>query len=392
LDKAFDNRPAKFKVHAFDEDGKPVNGEPIEVKVVPVGGSGDSKDGVPVQVTDNGDGTYDVSYKAETPGDYLIHTNIRGKAIKDMPKKVHCYKGSDPTKTIVEGPGVEGGFAGKELPFTIKSIDKDGHPVPTGGDLYTVNVDGPTGPFEVKVKDNGDGTYSGAYTPTKPGDYKVHVSVSHDKRPVGKSPYTAHVKPGADPTQSFAVGAGWKEAWDALPAKFSIYAKDKDGKDVPGAEVKVFIKNVTPPDQKAKLQAEIAKMDPYIKKRKDEERKALLLEQKKQRDEAEAKAKAEGKDFKVEVAAVGDCPVEVRDNGDGTYLASYTPAEPGTFEITVLVSGENIKESPKIVPVNLTKPKVVFWQHTYDAEREEINVLKQRLAQAQEILKKNRLA
>jgi len=388
LEKAFDNRPAKFQVHSFDEDGNPVNGEPIEVKVIPIGGSYDGKDDtVTVQVVDKNDGTYDVSYNATKPGDYMIHTNIRGKPIRDMPKKVHCYKGSDASKTIVEGPGVTGGYAGKELPFTIRAIDKDGQPVPVGGDHYTVKVEGPTNQ-DVKVKDNGDGTYSGSYIAHVPGDYKVHVSVEHDKNPVGKSPYHVKVKPGADPKESFAVGAGWKEAYDAIPAKFSIYAKDKDGKDVPGAEVKAYIKNVTPSDQKAKLQKEMDKMDPYIKKKKIEEKRRLEEQVKQQKAEAEAKAKAEGKAFKTDIGQ-GDIPIEIRDNGDGTYFASYLPIDPGTYEINVLVNGEHIKESPKIVPCHLTRPKIVYWQHTYDAEQEESTAIKKKIALAEELLKKH---
>jgi len=302
-----------------------------------------------------------------------------------MPKKVTCYKGSDPTKTVVEGPGVTGGYAGKPLPFTIKAIDKDGAPVPTGGDEYKVTVNGPNGYHEdVKVVDNKDGTYSGSYVAPLPGDYKVNVGVSHDPRPVGKSPYTAHVKPAADGAASFAIGAGWKEAWDALPTRFTIYAKDGDGNDVPGAEVKVSVKNVTGASQREEIAKEVAKMDPYIKKRKEEERKTLIQEQKKQREELEVKAKAEGKTYKSETGT-GDFPVEVRDNGDGTYLATYTPIDPGTYEITVTVSGAHIKESPKPIPVNLTKPKIVFWQHTHDAEKDEILALKKKIQQANEI-------
>jgi len=96
------------------------------------------------------------------------------------------------------------------------------------------------------------------------------------------------------------------------------------------------------------------------------------------------KAKSEGKTHKYEIGS-GDIPVEIRDNGDGTYLASYTAADPGTFEFTVTVNGSNIKDSPKPIPVNLTKPKVVFWEHTHNAEKAEIAALKKRLEKANEL-------
>jgi len=84
LEHAFDNRPAKFRVHALDEDGKPVSGEPVVVTVTPKKGGGE----VPVQLNDNGDGTYDVAYIADKPGQYIINTTIRGKEIRDMPKRL----------------------------------------------------------------------------------------------------------------------------------------------------------------------------------------------------------------------------------------------------------------------------------------------------------------
>jgi len=242
-----------------------VAGENIDVKVVPKDGKGPE---VQVNCTDNGDGTYDVAYMATNPGKYVIHTTIRGSPIKDMPKEVTCYPGIDAGKSIVEGPGVTGGIVNSDLPFTIRAIDKDGHPVKVGGDEFKVDVEGPTGSFPVQVKDNNDGTYTGSYHPTKAGNYKVMIHVNKQQKPVGKSPYIAKVRPGADPKNSFAVGRGWKEAWDCLPARFTIHAKDSEGHPCPGETVHVVMKNVTPGPQKEKYKKEIDQMDDYLKKRK----------------------------------------------------------------------------------------------------------------------------
>jgi filamin len=392
LEHAFDNRPAKFKVYALDEDGKPVSGEPVAVTVKPKGG-GDPKD---VQITDNGDGTYDVAYIADKPGDYIIDTQIRGESIKDMPKQVHCYPGVDASKTIVEGPGVTGGFAERPLPFVIKSMDKEGKPVTVGGDDYKVQVTGPDGaPVPVDLKDNGDGTYNGVYTPKKPGDYKVMINVNRQKAPVGKSPYTAKVRPGASPLQSFAVGRGWQESYDCLPAKFTIHAKDIDGKPVPGEIVKVVMKNVTTPQTKAKLQKEIEEMDEYLRNRKVNKAKKLEAERKKRAEDSKREAEAKGESLpEIRIEAGGDVPVEVRDNGDGTYLAEYTAVEPGTYQIAVQVgpSAEHIKESPKTIPVHLAKPTVVFWKHTHAKQKEDLKELRKRLQDAEALLSKHGLS
>lgn len=275
-------------------------------------------------------------------------------------------------------------------------MDKEGKPVTVGGDDYKVNVTGPDGaPVPVDLKDNGDGTYNGVYTPKKPGDYKVMINVNRQKAPVGKSPYTAKVRPGASPGQSFAVGRGWVEAYDCLPAKFTIHAKDIDGKPVPGEIVKVVMKNVTSSSQKAKLQQELATMDEYLRNRKVNKAKKLEGERKKRAEDAKREADSKGEKVpEIRIEPGGDVPVEVRDNGDGTYSAEYTAVEPGTYQIAVQVgpAAEHIKESPKTVPVHLAKPTVVFWKHTHAKNKEDLKDLRKRLQEAEALLAKHGLS
>jgi len=380
LHRAFDNRPAKFRIFAKDRDGKPVAGAPLDVKVVPKGG------GPPVELnlTDNNDGTYDVAYMADKPGPYIINTNINGKPIRDMPKEVMCYAGADAAKTIVEGPGVTGGFAKQDLPFTIRAMDKEGKPVKVGGDEFRAQVTAPDGSqLPCDIKDNDDGTYSGKYYAAVPGNYRVMINVNKQKAPVGKSPYIAKVRWPADGRNSYAVGRGWKECTDCIPARFTIHAKDCEGNPVPGEIVHVVMKNVTPQAQKAKLQQELDKMDDYLRKKK-------VAKIQKMEAEAKRKAAEESKGGKVPESRVesgSDVPVMIRDNGDGTYLAEYTAPYPGLYRCQVTVShlNENIKESPKDIPCNLTRPRVVYWKHTYDAQ-------KARLAAAEKLLAQNGLS
>jgi len=393
LHKAWDNKPNVFKVHALDEDGKPVSGEPVTVTVTPKDGKG-SGASVPVTVKDNGDGTYDVAYNTDKPGDYVIDARIRDKPIKEMPKDVRCYKGVDPTKSIVEGPGVTSGFAGRDLPFIVKTIDKDGHPVKTGGADIIAKVLGPNKvPVPCELKDNGDGTYSGSYKPVIPGDHRVMIILDQE-HPVGKSPYICKVKPGASPSQSFAVGRGWKEGYDCLPTLFTIYAKDDNGQPVSGEKIRVVMKKVTPPAEQKALDEEIAKMDDFLKAKKAKKVKEIEEERKKKQAEAEKKAGEEGKGAGATwTDPEGDVAVEVRDNGDGSYRAEYCAPHPGKYEIAVTISdvGLHIKESPKLVPIHLSKPKIVFWKHTYNQEKQELEALKKKVQEYESILQKHNL-
>jgi hypothetical protein len=213
------------------------------------------------------------------------------------------------------------------------------------------------------------------------------------EHPVGKSPYICKVKPGASPHKSFAVGRGWKEAYDALPTLFTIYAKDENGEPVPGEKVRVVMRNVTSPAEQKKLDEEINSMDEYLRNKKADKVKKIEAERKQKQAEAAAKEEAEGKKALVWTDPEGDVAVEVRDNGDGSYLAQYTAAKPGKYEIHVTVSeaGLHIKESPKQVPVHLSKPKIVFWKHTHAAEKEEMVRLKKALQEYEKILRENNL-
>lgn len=248
-------------------------------------------------------------------------------------------------------------------------MDKDGKPVRVGGDEFKAQITGPDGqPVACDIKDNGDGTYAGKYRPTKPGDYKVMLNVNKQKAPVGKSPYTVKVRAGADGKNSFAVGRGWKECYDCIPSRFTVHAKDSHGNPVPGENIRVAFKNVTPSAQKTKLQQELDKMDDFLRKKKLAKIQKLELERKKQ---VEDEKKKTGKAPDIKIDESGEFPVEIRDNGDGTYLVSYTAPLPGVYRcaVTVGTTPENIKESPKEIPCHLTKPKIVYWRHTYDAQQ-----------------------
>jgi len=95
----------------------------------------------------------------------------------------------------------------------------------------------------------------------------------------------------------------------------------------------------------------------------------LQAEQKKHA--LDSKREADSKGEKVPESRIeegSDIPVEVRDNGDGTYLATYIPTAPGIFKTSVTVGDGrgHIKDSPKDIPVYVTRPKIIYWKHTYD--------------------------
>jgi len=148
LHEAWDNEPAVFTIHAIDNDGKPRDegGDPFTVKI-------DGPGPVPVDVVDNQDGTYGVTYRPDKPGDYTIHVDLEGKPIKSAPFHVTAKAGTDATNS---GFGI--------FSFTLQAKDKRGKPKDFGGDQFNVDIRGPEGAeIEVQTMDNNDGTYTAIY-------------------------------------------------------------------------------------------------------------------------------------------------------------------------------------------------------------------------------------
>lgn len=127
--------------------------------------------------------------------------------------------GSDANKSIAYGPGLEDGVT-DTLPthFTIEARDRNGNRIKKGGDPFEVKIDGPTGPIEPKVTDNGDGTYLVEYAPTDAGKHKIGVKLKG--KDIMNSPFNVNVKEGADHDNS-----------GIEHYTFSIRARTKKGND-----------------------------------------------------------------------------------------------------------------------------------------------------------------
>jgi hypothetical protein len=136
-------------------------------------------------------------------------------------------------------------------------------------------------------------------------------------------------------------------------------------------------------------------MDEYLRNRKVTKVKKLEAERKQRALDSKREAEAKGDKLpEIRIEDSGDVAVEVRDNGDGTYRAEYIATQPGVYSIAVLIGpqAEHIKDSPKEVPVHLSKPQVVFWRHTHSKQKEELAALKKRLAEAEQVLGKHGLS
>jgi uncharacterized protein (DUF2141 family) len=158
LEGAVDNEEAHFTIFARDGYDQPrtEGGDDFTVVI-------DGPEPVTVNVVDNGDGTYAVSYLPLVAGDYVIHVNLEGQPIKNSPHSVKVTEGIDLQNT---------GFT--TFSFTIQTRDKNKQSRTFGGDLFQVDSTGPA-VLDIQTTDNQDGSYTASFTPPLPGEYSFIV-------------------------------------------------------------------------------------------------------------------------------------------------------------------------------------------------------------------------
>jgi len=228
--------PQKFTIHAVYANGRPktTGGDLFDVHV---------EDPhfvvIPAQVVDNRDGTWSVTYQPTDPGKYHIDVIQRNPSVptrydhvKNSPVDIVIEPGTDAKSCTAFGPGLEpGNVDTKACHFTIQARDKNGNPIKEGGDPFKVDIQGPTGPIQCEVKDNGDGTYACKYQPADAGLHDIAITLNGT--PIKGSTFHVQIKPGAFPGTTFI------ESFN-----FLIKAHDKRGQPVPtgGENVKAIIK------------------------------------------------------------------------------------------------------------------------------------------------------
>jgi len=171
-----DTHPAHFTIQARDKKGNPIKegGDPFKVEVM--GPSGP----IPVDMKDNGDGTYAVAYNPDAAGLHDIAVTLNGTPIKGSTFKVQIKPGAFAGTTFVES-----------FSFVIRALDKRGNPIPNGGEDVKVNIKGPAGAVQTKLEDRQNGQYVCFYKAVDSGEYHVEVLVNGQH--LKGSPFTTRI-------------------------------------------------------------------------------------------------------------------------------------------------------------------------------------------------------
>ena len=304
LEQPLQGEETEFTIEAINTHDRrcPIGGEKFDVKI-----SGPSEATVSFNYVDNENGTYTVTYQPKEYGDHKVSIQLRDTHIKSSVFTVPVIRaGPDPSQTLVYGDGLEKAMVGKPAQFKIESRNKLGNPVGKGGDPFVIAIKGPEDTeVEAQLKDNQDGTYDVTYTPVTVGPHEIAVTL--EDAHVAKSPYTAKAEenpenPSAENTIAYGPGLENGKCNTAEPAEFTIETKNHLGDRVPTAGdcLKAFVEDPTG----------------------------------------------------------AELPVDIKDNGDGTYKASYQPLNEGKHKVNVLLKdpynpllSNHIKDSPKEVDI-----------------------------------------
>ncbi|XP_029102180.1 filamin-A-like isoform X2 [Scleropages formosus] len=357
-----------------------------------------------IECDDKGDASCDVRYWPTEPGEYAVHVLCDGQDIQHSPfmAEIRPSPGKDfhPDKVKAYGPGLRstGLAVNNPTEFTVDAK--------LGGKaaLKVQAQDAEGNPVDVKVKDNGNGTYTCSYTPRKPVKHTVVVSWGGVNIP--ESPFRVTIGAGCHPNKVKVSGPGVaKTGLKAFePTYFTVDCAEAGQGDVsigikcaPGVlgpteadidfdiirnDNDTFTVKYTPPgagnytimvlfaDQAVPMTPIRIKVDPA-------------------HDASKVKAEGPGLDrngvelnkpthFTVNTKGAGKAKLDVKftgptraeavrdfdvvNNNDGTHTVKYTPVQQGNMGVNVTYGGDSIPKSPfpvTVAPsVDLSKVKV----------------------------------
>ncbi|KAK1906672.1 Filamin-C [Dissostichus eleginoides] len=280
----------------------------IDTKGAGTGGLGLTVEGpceAKIECQDNGDGSCSVSYLPTEPGEYAINILFADQHIPGSPFKAAVQAAFDPSQVTASGPVCLKHPLCSSLKHPLCSIseassrgkvNEDGSFTvdcsKAGEAELTIEILSDSGAkAEVRVQNNGDGTYSITYTPQSPGMYTI--TIKYGGHAVPEFPARLQVEPSVDASGVKVHGPGVEPrgVLREVTTHFTVDARAhiKSG----GSHVKVSISNQSG-----------SSTDAYL-----------------------------------------------TDRGDGCYRAEYTPYEDGVHLIEVLFDEVSVPKSPFRVSV-----------------------------------------
>uniref|UniRef100_A0A8C5JGL2 Filamin C n=1 Tax=Junco hyemalis TaxID=40217 RepID=A0A8C5JGL2_JUNHY len=375
----------------------------VTVSAVPPGFSIEGPSQARIECDDKGDGSCDVRYWPTEPGLYAVHVVCDDEDIRDSPFMADIRPAppdSWPDKVKAFGPGLEptGCIVDRPAEFTIDARGAGKGPLK----LYAQDAEG--FPIDIKVKDNGDGTFHCVYVPTKAIKHTVIVAWGGVNTP--NSPFRVSVGEGSHPSRVKVHGPGVEKTGLKAnePTYFTVDCSEAGQGDVsigikcaPGvvgpleADIDFDIIKNDNDTFTVKYTAPGAGLYTIMVLFANQEIPSSPFRIKVDPSHDASKVKAEGPGlsrtgvevgtpthFRVQTRGAGKAPLDVRfvgsgpgpavadfeviDNHDYSYTVKYTPLQQGPLSVVVTYGGDPIPKSPFPVtvapPLQLGKVKV----------------------------------
>jgi len=224
-----------------DAFGNPVPGEIGNLSIRVSGGPNAGTNFT--SITANGDGTYSTSYTPVSSGSDMITITLSGTGISGSPFTSNVSSGdSSIDRTMADVPD---GKVGEETLITITVRDKFGNPVTGVADALSLSITGANENVGFSgITDNGDGTYSVTYIPTRPGNDQIRITLNGNE--IFGNPFTTEVNHGDVETLEIVSGDGQEQPTRSrLEEPLVVRALDLFGTPVPGETV-IFAFTQTP--------------------------------------------------------------------------------------------------------------------------------------------------
>ncbi|XP_030208980.1 filamin-C isoform X1 [Gadus morhua] len=327
-----------------------------------------------VCVTENGDGTYSITYTPRCHGAYTITIKYGGQAVPRFPARLQVEPALDTSGVTVYGPGVEPRGVLREV--TTHFVVDARALCTSGSSRIKALITNPSGAVtDAYVTDKGDGTYRVEYTAYEDGLHLLEVL--YEEVGVPQSPFRVMVMEGCDPSRVRAYGPGLEEGLVNKPNRFTVETRGagtgglglaiegpseakmscKDNKDgscsveyipftpgeydvnitfgglpIPGSPFRVPVRELVDP---GKVRCSGPGLGSGVR--------AHVLQT-----------------FTVDCSKAGLAPLEVQlygptgvtepvsvtDNGDGTHTVTYTPAKDGPYTVCVKYADQEVPRSP----------------------------------------------
>ncbi|KAF2884976.1 hypothetical protein ILUMI_21197 [Ignelater luminosus] len=337
----------------------------------------DTRQEIPIHLTDNEDGTYTVDYETPQSGTHSVTLHYGGYKVPHTPIKFKVEPNVDVSKIRVDGlePSV---YVDSPTDFLV---DTRGIPKAGVGDdgKVTCTITNPSGAQTEKlVTPLLDGTYKVSYTPFEEGRHTIDIY--YNNVPVPGSPFIVNVRRGCDAKKCRAYGPGLDQGFVNKSNIFTVETKGAGtgglGLAIEGpSEAKMTCKDnrdgscsveyiPTEPgeyDVTIKFAEQHIPGSPFKVNVDFDVNSNLVSAYGPGLDSTKCRPGVPTK-FTIDTSKAGRAPIavnirsdqgplpkkpEIIDNGDGTYDVTYVPPNEGTnVQAQILYNGKDIPHSP----------------------------------------------